>query len=427
MAKPSTKGLLKEILSDDIEWVYVHISNKAIEWAIAGFIDEANNLLEQLWKFKIPHSGHLWLPDEGLQVLWMVSNKKPANIPFEFKDINLIEQENWSRVFYPCGDENSRSTILNNSFSELYDDQLFFKAINAGYDNSEKPLDILEALKKFVKTDNAVGYTYFHATCCGALLAAKNNLIDEAEYFVNLWGQGYLKYWSNYMLAYLMRDRKTAKLLLKGILAPVFKLTKETCNLETTEIIEVLAKRISSGRTLVYKTLSWKQLLNRISKLVIEQNTINFSDEILRSKTLSRTPAKNEEIKAIEKKLKTSFPDDYKKFLLTSNGFENFSHTGVTLSSIDKVDFLVNVDEQLVDIWADSMDDVVDGFGNKLKSSIVIGGLVEEQYLLLIPLPHKKWECWHFSSWRPGEVIYESFRFYMEDELQRLEDNFYAD
>ena len=427
MAKPSTKGLLKEILSDDIEWVYVHISNKAIEWAIAGFIDEANNLLEQLWKFKIPHSGHLWLPDEGLQVLWTVSNKKPSNIPFEFKDINQIEQENWSRVFYPCGDENSRSTILKKSFAELDDNQLFFKAINAGYDNSEKPLDILEALKKFVKTDNAVGYTYFHATSCGALLAAKNNLNDEAEYFISLWGQCYLKYWSNYILAYLMRDRKTARLLLKDILAPVFKLTKETCNQETKEIMEVLATRMSSGRTLVYKTLSWKQLLNRISKLAIEQNTINFSDEVLKSKTLSRTTATNAEVKAAENKLKVSFPEDYKKFLLTSNGFENFSHTGVTLSSIDKLDFLTNVDERLVDIWADSMDEVDNSYGDKLKSSIVIGGLEEEQYLLLIQLSNKKWECWHFSSWRPGEVVYESFRFYMEDELQRLEDNLYAD
>lgn len=427
MAKPSIKGLLKEILSDDIEWVYVHISNKAVEWAVAGFIDEANNLLEQLWKFKIPHSGHLWLPDEGLQVLWTVSNKKPSTIPFEFKDINQIEEENWSRVFYPCGDENSRSTILNKPFAELDDNQLFFKAINAGYDNSEKPLDILEALKKFLSTDNAVGYTYFHATSCGALLAAKNNLNDEAEYFTRLWGQGYLKYWSNYMLAYLMRNRKTARLLLKGILAPVFKLTKETCNQETKEIIEVLATRMSSGRTLVYKTLSWRQLLDRISKLAIEQNTIDFSEEILNSKTLSRTPATNAEVKAAEKELRVSFPKDYKQFLLTSNGFKNFSHTGVTLSSVDKVDYLKNVDEQLIDIWADSMHELDSGYGDKLKSSIVIGGLEEEQYLFLIPLPNNKWECWHFSSWRPGEAIYESFRFYMEDELQRLEDNFYSD
>ena len=94
MAKPSTKGLLKEILSDDIEWVYVHVTNKAVEWAVAGFIDEANNLLEQLWQFKISHSGHLWLPDEGLQIMWQISNKIPANIPFQFKEISEIENEN---------------------------------------------------------------------------------------------------------------------------------------------------------------------------------------------------------------------------------------------------------------------------------------------------------------------------------------------
>jgi hypothetical protein len=59
MAKPSTKGLLKQISSDDIERIYMHISNKAVEWAIAGFIDEANYLLEKLWAFNIPHSVHM--------------------------------------------------------------------------------------------------------------------------------------------------------------------------------------------------------------------------------------------------------------------------------------------------------------------------------------------------------------------------------
>ncbi len=129
MAKPSTKGLLKEILSDDIEWVYVNISDKAVEWAIAGFIDEANNLLEQLWKFKISHSENLWLPDEGVQIMWTVSNKIPSGIPFEFKDIELIEQKNWSGVFYTCGDKNSRAIILSKSFSELDDNMLFLKQL----------------------------------------------------------------------------------------------------------------------------------------------------------------------------------------------------------------------------------------------------------------------------------------------------------
>ncbi|MBC7981790.1 SMI1/KNR4 family protein [Candidatus Parcubacteria bacterium] len=228
-------------------------------------------------------------------------------------------------------------------------------------------------------------------------------------------------------MAEAMRNRESVKYFLKGDLASVFKLSHELIESESKEIIETLSKRINAGRTLVYMKLSWKQLLDKISKLAIEQHTIDFPDKILASKPLIRLPATNAEIKATEKKLDILFPDDYRKFLLVSNGFENFSHTGVTLSSIDKVDFLINVDEQLIDIWADSMDEIDNSFGDKLKSSIIIGGLQEEQQLLLIPLPNNRWECWHFSSWRPGEVVYESFPFYMEDDLQKLEDNFYAD
>ncbi|QHT68343.1 hypothetical protein GXP67_17695 [Rhodocytophaga rosea] len=91
MAKTSIKKLLNEILSDDLENVYMHITTKAAEWAAAGFVEEANNLLEQLWSFNIPHSKHVWLQDEALQVIWELSGKQPKNIPFTFKDVSEIE------------------------------------------------------------------------------------------------------------------------------------------------------------------------------------------------------------------------------------------------------------------------------------------------------------------------------------------------
>lgn len=153
----------------------------------------------------------------------------------------------------------------------------------------------------------------------------------------------------------------------------------------------------------------------------------HFPETILQSKSLSRPPATMADIAAAESRLGHTLPDDYKNFLLTSNGFEGFSDTGVVLCSVDQVIFLTSLSSETVDIWANAMEGVDNGFGDKLRSSIVIGGLQEEQQLLLIPLSHGQWECWHFSSWRPGEVVYESFRFYMEEELQRLEDNFYTD
>lgn len=427
MAKPSTKGLLKEIVSDDIESVYIRISNKAVEWAIAGFIDEANLLFEQLWKFGIPHSEDLWLPDEGLQILWEVSSKIPQHIPFEFKNLADIEERNWASLFYACGDETTRSNILLKSFSELNDNECFFKAINCVNDNSENPEDILEGLKRFIKTDMAAGYTFCHATSCGALLAARNNLPNQADFFIRAFGRGYLKYWHNYILAYLMRDRKSAEYLLTGILTPVFNLTHQLIESETKEIINALAKRMLNGRTLVYKKLSWKQLLDKISEIAINQKTTDFSKEILAKKTLSKPSATDTEIRATEKRLNLVLPDDYKQFLITSNGFESFSSTGVTLAPIDKVDLFLKVDEQIVEIWADSMDEFDTTFGDKLRSSLIIGGFEEEQQLLLIPKQDGNWECWHFSSWRPGEVVYESFRFYMEGELQSLEDDLFGD
>ena len=429
MAKPTTKGLLKQISSDDIEWVYVHITEKAVEWAIAGFIDEANRLLEQLWKFNIPHSGNLWLTDQGLEILWKVSNKRPSNVPFqtiEVSDIPKIEEDNWSSSFFPVWHQSYTDSFIKKPLGELEGHELFVKAIIALHERSEDVNQVLNALRRYIDNDKPVGHAWFHAATCGALLAARLDYQDAADYFITLWGKGYLKYSVNYTLGYLMRDTKAAAYLLKGTLAPVFKLSQELIQKETTEIIGALSNRIRSGRALAYKKLSWKQLLDRISEIAIKQKTTDFSKRILETKTLSGAPATKKEITATEKRLNIVLPDDYKKFLLVSNGFECFSITGVTVAPVDKIDFLFNVDKELIDIWTEDSDAFDPTFSIKLKSSIMIGGFQEEQQLLLVPLQNNNWECWHFSSWRPGESVFQSFRFYMEDELQKLEDDFYV-
>ena len=409
--------------------MYYHITEKAVEWAIAGFVEEANRLLEQLWQFNFTHSRNLWLTDQGFQILWQISKKQPANIPFqtiEVSHIPEIEKDNWSTNFFPVWPESYTNNFINKPIEELEGHELFVKAIIAAHEGSENVNTILAALKRYLENATPEGHAYFHATTCGSLLATRKNDQDAADYFITLWGKGYLKHWVNYTLAYLMRDRKSAEYLLKGILAPVFKLTHALIEKETTEIIEALSGRMLSGRTLAYKKLSWKQLLDKISKIAIKQKTTKFSKDILAKKSLTRAPATAKEISAAEKSLNIILPDDYKEFLLTSNGFERFSITGVTLASIEKIDLLINVDKELIDIWS-NMDEFDPTYSSKLKSSLMIGGFEEEQQLLLIPLQNNNWECWHFSSWQPGEVVYESFRFYMEGELQCLEDNLYVD
>jgi len=427
MAKPSTKGLLKQILSDDLEWVYYHITEKAVEWSVAGFIDEANYLLEQLWRFDIPPSKNLWLPNQGLQILWLVSKKQPANIPFQFAEVSEIESENWQRNFFPSWPQLYTESFINKAIEELEGHQLLVKAITGAYEETEDVNKIMNGLKQYLENERPEGYAYFQTTTCGSLLSARYDNKEYANYFIKNWGKGYLKYWANYTLGHLMRDRKCAEYLLEGILAPVFKLNHNIIKKETKEIIEALTNRMRQGRTLVYKNLSWKELLDKISEIAIKQKTTDFSKDILVKKSLSKAPAEIQEIDTAEKRLNIILPEDYKNFLLTSNGFECYLNTGVTIASIDKVDFLINVDKELIDIWADSMDEVDPGFGNKLKNSIIIGGHQEAQQLLLIPLQENNWECWHFSSWTPGETVYESFRFYMEEQLQSLEDKLYVD
>ena len=421
MKTPGIKNLLQEIISGDIEWVYIHITQHAVEWAAAGFIEEANNLLDQLWKFNISHSRNLWLNDEGLQVMWEVSGKRPDKIPFQMKDISEIEKENWERNFYPVWNTEYIDKLREKSLDELDGHELFVKAIIVAGEQSESNIKILDALKRFIENSTNDDYTYFQATTCGALLAANQNQDELAKYFIREWGKAYLNENTKITLSYLMRYRKTASYLQQEILRDVFNTNSNLCKEETEQIIEALTKRMASGRTLVYGALSWSELLNEISKLAIEKKTMEFTEDILEKGTLIKPPASTKEIEATENRLNITLPEVYKEFLLTSNGFECFSSTGVTLSAVDNVDYLKTVDPQLIHIWTTSMDGIDPVFCKKLKNSIIIGGHQEEQQLLLVPGEESDWECWHFSSWRPGEAAYQDFRFYMEEELQWLE------
>lgn len=409
----NTASLLKQILSDDLEQVYIQISHKALEWMAAGCVTEANALLETIWAHKVQHTPNVWLDDEALQVMWELSDQYPCNIPFQAKIISEIESENWER-----------NVTLNHLFIPELDNYKFDISQN-GYDNSDRPQPVLAAIEKYLKEAEPVGVEYMLATTCGALIAARSNNPGRTEHFIRLWGKGYLLYPANYSLSYLMRDTSTARYLLAGVLSPVFKLTPEACRQDIKDITTAFAERMQNGRILVYASLSWQQLLKRISELAISQDTHDFPAHIKNANYLGRPPASATELDEAEQKLQLTLPRDYKEFLLASNGFDCFSSIGVTLSSIDKVDYLVNVDKELVEIWVSSLEDANPEFSTKLANSIIVGGVAEEQQLLLIPLGNQQWECWFFSNWGAGETIYPGFRYYMEEELQRLESDFY--
>lgn len=395
-------SLLKEIQSSDLEPAYCRVTDKAVEWTICGFVDEGIKLLEILWSFGLEHSRNVWLKDEGLQVMWLVANKKPNNIPFQFKSIEEIESENFSRVFYP------------------YEEDI--KEILASHKEEAKVM-VFEEITSNIESPNSVGYRLFHDSCFASLFACKCGDLERAEHFIKIWGEGYKKYPSNYLLSYLMRDKASAAVLLKGMLAPILEVNKQKCEIETAQIKKALELRIKEGRTLVYGRLSWKQLLSRVSQLAIEQQTSDFSDEQISSNWLGFKGATASAIKKTEERLGVTLPEDYKAFLKVSNGFECISNIDVTLMHVETIDYLKILDRQLVDIWTGDPDR--EDFNQQLASSIVIGGFEEEQQLLLVPIGEGIWECWFFAHWIPGEEKYPSFRYYIEHVMERLDEGFF--
>ena len=58
--------------------------------------------------------------------------------------------------------------------------------------------------------------------------------------------------------------------------------------------------------------------------------------------------------------------------------------------------------------------------GELLKGSIVIAGIGEEQFFLLLPpdLQNTSWRYWKFASWIPGENPYTNMNHYFSEVLK---------
>lgn len=424
-------NLLKQIKSDDIEIVYRQVTETATIWALCGFVDQANKLLEKLWSFNLEHTGNTWLNDGGFQIVWHLTKKKPNNIPFELQDIKEIEEENWDSHFTPYWNENDayKDRIKGKKWSELRGNDLLLVGIELAYDENkennvsdkEHQIESLKAITKYLDTERPLGHALMDPLVCASILASRNGLTKEAGDFIVKWGESFKYYAANTFTSYLLRDVETTKIILTGILAPIFGLTKEACETEYVEISSALDSRISKGQSLAYEKLKWKDLLGHISSKAISKPDFEHGEENQLKTSLTSKPATKEEIEKAEERLEIKLPKEYKDFLLVSNGFCPYS-LNPTLLPVDKIDWLKNLDEQLIDIWTDSMDEVDKEFAASFSSSLLIGGYKEEQQLLLIPSKKSKdWECWFFASWVPGETKYPNFRYYMENLLKDLD------
>jgi hypothetical protein len=416
----NTQKLLKKIKAGDPETIYRNVCEKVAEWAICGYMDEANHLLDVLWKFNNKDYDKDPRYNEGFQVMWEVSGIAPkTEIPFSFIEMDDIEKKNLNYFLKAYGQpalKDLYKPLLQSSVDELFVKSVFF------YHKKLAPADeILSSLKKFLQESKyATDYTHFQASTSGCLLAVHHGTEEILTEFMAIWASGYMKFRDSYFPSYLMSDRLLARDLLLGRFSGKLGFIKSDCYSETVLLEEALKERSEKGRTLIYGNMTWKELLKRISELSIQRQEHNFSSGVIDKKWLGFEPATVSEIRKKEAELGVRFPPDYIDFLLTSNGFMSCRNTCPSLCSINQVGFLRNTMPIIIEGCEMTIDDEV--LLNSFRNGILISGIHDEEQLILGPVEHGQWVCWLYTVWIPGERQFQSIRYFMEYELQLLEE-----
>lgn len=156
-----------------------------------------------------------------------------------------------------------------------------------------------------------------------------------------------------------------------------------------------------------------KELLATISASAIALSPDAFTEQERKAQWIGREPASDEAIAATEKRLKIELPPDVIEFYQITNGTsEILFQTFGDFLSIDQVDWLTNVDQEISENYAGMGEDYL----NNLKNSILIAGLNHVHQILLIQ-PYgefKKWRYWEFATYLPGENEFSNMEMYLD-------------
>jgi cell wall assembly regulator SMI1 len=165
-----------------------------------------------------------------------------------------------------------------------------------------------------------------------------------------------------------------------------------------------------------------KNLLKEISKLAIPEDRWNLlTQEQIKNEWLGGPSVAENEIKTAEDRLGVRFPDDYRRFLLIANGFSAPNDIEPGFEAIDKVDFLKTINPFLIEVWNETgLDESVD-----LARAIVVAGIDQEQYFLLVPpsTTTMEWKYWKFANWIPGRESFDDLKKYFEAVLDFMRKN----
>ncbi|UUF15418.1 MULTISPECIES: SMI1/KNR4 family protein [Flavobacterium] len=159
-----------------------------------------------------------------------------------------------------------------------------------------------------------------------------------------------------------------------------------------------------------------KDLLKAISEKAIKYEDFNFTPEQIENNWLGTISVTQEQINKTENKLGIKLPEDYVEFLKITDGFSAPNDIEPSFESIENIDYLKNIEPFAIEAYS---------YLPELKNAILIAGIGEEQYFLLLPpeLKDDDWKYWKFSNWFPGEYPYQNLKEYFEDVLQFIVEN----
>jgi len=165
-----------------------------------------------------------------------------------------------------------------------------------------------------------------------------------------------------------------------------------------------------------------KNLIKTLFLKSIELGDIKYTEEEIKSNWIGNRPTSIEIINQVERKLKISFPKDYKDLLLITNGFKT-SNDAVEPSflPIEEVDYFKNLYPEVSEFYSG---EILGDIGKNLERSILVAGKNEEQQFLLIPPKDKngKWKYWKWAHWIPSEEEYENLEHYLNSVIEFLDD-----
>ncbi|RZL01439.1 MAG: SMI1/KNR4 family protein [Hymenobacter sp.] len=178
----------------------------------------------------------------------------------------------------------------------------------------------------------------------------------------------------------------------------------------------------------------WQGLLAKVSEKIVSEKIFqseDFSTKTQRAANWVGKPGATEaEIRGLEQRLLCTLPPSYRSFLATSNGFGPISPFIYDLYSTAEVDWLMNVEPELVDRWEEDPtpadnpaladeeylrydDQRIEGIlkPTHLRQCLMISNWGDAGFLALNPAQQHEgeWEAWHFANWMPGAQRYRSF------------------